>query len=413
MRRRLFPALFALVAAPAGSNAVGLSTQLNCASDYYAYCSSHPVGSPGVRKCMRANGPRLSKSCINALIADGEISKTEVAQTKAKIAAEKAKAKAKPKKPDAETEQAQARPKNPERVIAQPKPSKPKAEAVAKLNDDDRPITKPKIRNEPRPLPEAAIEPAKASPAQDEPPKTPSAAPAEPPQHMLTLDQETYEALKSREAYFVVEDDTSGIAASQQTAGAVGSAPAPAESPSPAVSAPHLQDDASLSDNDVTQSAPAVESDEETLTPNLVPARQRKASTGLRNLALKAGERTSHHRPITLLVRKLSGTTRPRLRRLRPRRQPPKPQLARLPSQPSPNIQRVRWRLVDPSLQLRQSVQCPTNPRRGRNSWATVSTAVPTMKASTRASRAAPAEPLQRRLHVSARPVCRCPDRIA
>lgn len=262
MRRRLFPALFALVAAPAGSNAVGLSTQLNCASDYYAYCSSHPVGSPGVRKCMRANGPRLSKSCINALIADGEISKTEVAQTKAKIAAEKAKAKAKPKKPDAETEQAQARPKNPERVIAQPKPSKPKAEAVAKLNDDDRSITKPKIRNEPRPLPEAAIEPAKASPAQDEPPKTPSAAPAEPPQHMLTLDQETYEALKSREAYFVVEDDTSGIAASQQTAGAVGSAPAPAESPSPAVSAPHLQDDASLSDNDVTQSAPAVESDE-------------------------------------------------------------------------------------------------------------------------------------------------------
>ncbi len=117
MRRRLFPALFALVAAPASSNAVGLSTQLNCASDYYAYCSSHPVGSPGVRKCMRANGPRLSKSCINALIADGEISKAEVEQTKARIAAEKIKAK--PKKPDAEIQQAQARTKKPERVIAQ------------------------------------------------------------------------------------------------------------------------------------------------------------------------------------------------------------------------------------------------------------------------------------------------------
>ena len=257
MRRRLFPALFALVAAPAGSNAVGLSTQLNCASDYYAYCSSHPVGSPGVRKCMRANGPKLSKSCINALIADGEISKTEVEQTKARIAAEKAKAK--PKKPDAETEQAQARTKKPERVIAQPKPSKPKTEAVAKLNDDDRPIAKPKVRDEPRPLREAAIEPVKASPAQAEPPRTPSAAPAEPTQHMLTLDQKTYEALKSREAYFVVEDDTSGAAPSQQTAGATGSAPAPAESPTPAVAPVQ---DASLSDGAATQTAPAVESDE-------------------------------------------------------------------------------------------------------------------------------------------------------
>lgn len=257
MRRRLFPALFALVAAPASSNAVGLSTQLNCASDYYAYCSSHPVGSPGVRKCMRANGPKLSKSCINALIADGEISKTEVEQTKARIAAEKAKAK--PKKPDAETEQAQARTKKPERVIAQPKPSKPKTEAVAKLNDDDRPIAKPKVRDEPRPLREAAIEPVKASPAQAEPPRTPSAAPAEPTQHMLTLDQKTYEALKSREAYFVVEDDTSGAAPSQQTAGATGSAPAPAESPTHAVAPVQ---DASLSDGAATQTAPAVESDE-------------------------------------------------------------------------------------------------------------------------------------------------------
>lgn len=251
MRRRLFPALFALVAAPASSNAVGLSTQLNCASDYYAYCSSHPVGSPGVRKCMRANGPRLSKSCINALISDGEISKTEVEQTKAKIAAEKAKVKS--KKPEVETEQAQALTKKPERVIAQPKPSKPKTEAVAKLNDDDRPVIKPKVREEPKPLPQAAIEPVKASPDQAEPAKAPSAAPAESPQHVLTLDQETYEALKSREAYFVVEDDTSGVAASQQTAGAADVAPAPAESANPAVTP---MQDASLSDNDATQSAP-------------------------------------------------------------------------------------------------------------------------------------------------------------
>jgi hypothetical protein len=198
---------------------------------------------------MRANGPRLSKSCINALIADGEISKTEVEQTKARIAAEKSKAKQ--KKPDAETVQAQARTQKPERVIAQPKPSKPKTEAVAKLNDDDRPVIKPKVREEPKPLRQAAIEPVKASAAQTEPPKMPSAAPAEPAQHVLTLDQETYEALKSREAYFVVEDDTSGVTASQQTAGAAGGAPVPAESPSPVV-AP--MQDASLSDDAAAQS---------------------------------------------------------------------------------------------------------------------------------------------------------------
>jgi hypothetical protein len=33
----------------------------------------HPVGTPAVRKCMRAVGPRLSKPCLGALAAAGEI----------------------------------------------------------------------------------------------------------------------------------------------------------------------------------------------------------------------------------------------------------------------------------------------------------------------------------------------------
>jgi hypothetical protein len=44
-----------------------------CANDYFQHCSMHPVGTPAVRKCMRAVGPRLSKGCIGALVAAGEV----------------------------------------------------------------------------------------------------------------------------------------------------------------------------------------------------------------------------------------------------------------------------------------------------------------------------------------------------
>ena len=35
---------------------------------------------PGVRRCMRANGLKLSLGCVNALIAAGEVSKAQVAR---------------------------------------------------------------------------------------------------------------------------------------------------------------------------------------------------------------------------------------------------------------------------------------------------------------------------------------------
>ena len=58
--------------------AVSARAQAACAGDYLAYCSQHPTEGPGVRQCMRANGFKLSKSCVNALIAAGEVSKAEV-----------------------------------------------------------------------------------------------------------------------------------------------------------------------------------------------------------------------------------------------------------------------------------------------------------------------------------------------
>jgi hypothetical protein len=60
------------------ASAVSLSVQLACAADYYAYCSKHDPDGPGVRTCMRANGHKLSKRCVNALVSAGEVSKAEV-----------------------------------------------------------------------------------------------------------------------------------------------------------------------------------------------------------------------------------------------------------------------------------------------------------------------------------------------
>jgi len=73
-----------LIALAGAANAVSLRVQMACASDYLAYCSKHPTEGPGVRQCMRANGHKLSSSCISALVAAGEVSKAEVARRSAR-----------------------------------------------------------------------------------------------------------------------------------------------------------------------------------------------------------------------------------------------------------------------------------------------------------------------------------------
>jgi len=71
-------ALGALAASAHQASAASLAVKMACASDYYANCSQHDPDSPGVRKCMRAVGKNLSKGCINALVAAGEVSKSVV-----------------------------------------------------------------------------------------------------------------------------------------------------------------------------------------------------------------------------------------------------------------------------------------------------------------------------------------------
>lgn len=60
--------------------AVSLGVQLACATDYYAHCSAYSPDSPQVRSCMRAVGNGLSKRCVSALVAAGEVSAAEVAR---------------------------------------------------------------------------------------------------------------------------------------------------------------------------------------------------------------------------------------------------------------------------------------------------------------------------------------------
>ena len=86
-KSRTWPAAAAilggLAAMAPGAGAAGANVTMACASDYLAYCSKHPTEGPGVRQCMRANGNRLSARCVEALIAAGEVSRSEVKRREA------------------------------------------------------------------------------------------------------------------------------------------------------------------------------------------------------------------------------------------------------------------------------------------------------------------------------------------
>lgn len=71
----------ALFASQAG--AVSPQVRNACAGDYLNNCSKYQPESAQTRKCMRAVGARLSKGCISALIAAGEVSKAEIARRSA------------------------------------------------------------------------------------------------------------------------------------------------------------------------------------------------------------------------------------------------------------------------------------------------------------------------------------------
>jgi hypothetical protein len=82
MTTRFFPRACALAVFAAllstSANAYSDRVQNNCKSDYLSYCSAHPVGSTGMRRCMEANGKSLSPRCLSALADAGEIPRSKV-----------------------------------------------------------------------------------------------------------------------------------------------------------------------------------------------------------------------------------------------------------------------------------------------------------------------------------------------
>ncbi|MBR2536740.1 MAG: hypothetical protein IKE66_11780 [Hyphomicrobium sp.] len=165
-------------------------TQLSCASDYYAYCSKHAVGSPGVRKCMNDNGPRLSNACINALISDGEISKEEVQRRREQALAAK--------RPAASAD----------------------APKTAVASDVAKAVKADGLKGKATRVADGATRPAALA---TEPVRTAALT--------LTLDQKTFEALKNRGNAFVVDADdivpTSFDDAPKSAIAATSAAPAP------------------------------------------------------------------------------------------------------------------------------------------------------------------------------------------
>jgi hypothetical protein len=58
------------------------AVQKACAKDYKAHCGQYGVETNALRLCMDRAGQRLTKTCVSALVAAGEVSKQEVERRK-------------------------------------------------------------------------------------------------------------------------------------------------------------------------------------------------------------------------------------------------------------------------------------------------------------------------------------------
>jgi hypothetical protein len=85
MHSRLLIAFLSLVlttgVAPA-QHTYSKAVQKACAKDYKQHCGQYGIETEALRLCMDRAGQRLTKTCVNALVAAGEVSKQEVEQRK-------------------------------------------------------------------------------------------------------------------------------------------------------------------------------------------------------------------------------------------------------------------------------------------------------------------------------------------
>lgn len=66
----------------AGQHTYSKAVQKACAKDYKQHCGQYGVETEALRLCMDRAGQRLTKTCVDALVAAGEVSKQEVERRK-------------------------------------------------------------------------------------------------------------------------------------------------------------------------------------------------------------------------------------------------------------------------------------------------------------------------------------------
>lgn len=58
------------------------TVQKACRNDYRKFCGEYGLDSPALRNCMNRAGRQLTKSCVNALVKSGHVSRKEVERRK-------------------------------------------------------------------------------------------------------------------------------------------------------------------------------------------------------------------------------------------------------------------------------------------------------------------------------------------
>lgn len=66
------------MAAAGGAWAYNAKVEQECKDDYFRFCPGYPLGSASLRLCMESRAKQLSRTCVNALVASGEVDRRRV-----------------------------------------------------------------------------------------------------------------------------------------------------------------------------------------------------------------------------------------------------------------------------------------------------------------------------------------------
>ena len=70
------------VGSATAQHAYSKAVQKACANDYHSHCGQYGIETEALRLCMDKAGHALSKTCVDALVDAGEVSRAEVERRK-------------------------------------------------------------------------------------------------------------------------------------------------------------------------------------------------------------------------------------------------------------------------------------------------------------------------------------------